>query len=88
MKRIALYYRVSTDDQTTDPQRCELLDYCARRGWTNLKEYADKISGAKFSRFGLNRLMADVRAHRNRCCCLREDGSPWPEPAALCAANC
>jgi hypothetical protein len=26
-------------------QRCELLDYCARRGWTNVKEYADKISG-------------------------------------------
>lgn len=63
MKRIALYYRVSTDDETTDAQRCELLDYCARRGWTNPKEYADKISGTKFSRFGLNRLMADVRAH-------------------------
>ena len=30
-KRIALYYRVSTDDQSTDPQRLELQDYCSVR---------------------------------------------------------
>ncbi|MFZ4779370.1 MAG: recombinase family protein, partial [Terrimicrobiaceae bacterium] len=64
MKRIALYFRVSTDDQTTEPQRIELREYCARRGWENVTEYADKISGAKFTRLGLNRLMADARAHR------------------------
>ena len=88
MKRIALYYRVSTDDQTTDPQRCELLDYCARRGWTNLKEYADKISGANFSRFGLNRLMADVRAHRvSAIVCVKMDrlGRSLPHLAQLVA---
>ena len=72
MKRIALYYRVSTDDQTTEPQRLELLDYCQRRrlgGTPNVApdavtEYSDQISGAKFTRAGLDRLMADVRAHR------------------------
>ena len=64
MKRIALYFRVSTDDQTTEPQRIELREYCARRRWENVAEYADKISGAKFTRVGLNRLMNDVRKHR------------------------
>lgn len=64
MKRIALYFRVSTDDQTTEPQRIELREYCARRGWERVTEYADKISGATFTRIGLNRLMADVRARR------------------------
>ena len=64
MKRIALYFRVSTDDQTTEPQRIELREYCARRGWENVTEYADKISGATFTRIGLNRLMTDVRNHR------------------------
>lgn len=62
MKRIAIYYRVSTADQTTEPQRLELNDYCRRRGWTaDLNEYSDKISGAKWSRVGLDALMRDVR---------------------------
>lgn len=64
MKRIALYFRVSTDDQTTEPQRIELREYCARRSWEYVTEYADTISGSKFTRLGLNRLMADVRMHR------------------------
>lgn len=64
MKRVALYFRVSTDDQTTEPQRLELLAYCERQGWKNPETYADKISGAKFTRLGLDRLMADVRAGR------------------------
>ena len=40
-KRIALYYRVSTDDQSTDPQRFELQDYCQRKGWSVAAEYCD-----------------------------------------------
>lgn len=62
MKRIALYLRVSTDDQTTDPQRRELDEYCKRRNWTPTAVYADRISGARWTRLGLDRLMADVRA--------------------------
>jgi DNA invertase Pin-like site-specific DNA recombinase len=88
MKRIALYYRVSTDDQTTDAQRCELLDYCARRGWTDVREYADIISGAKFSRSGLNRLMGDVRAHHvDTIVCVKMDrlGRSLPHLAQLIA---
>jgi len=42
----------------------ELHDYCRRRTWTSVTEYRDVISGAKFTRQGLDRLMADVRRRR------------------------
>ena len=61
--RIATYYRVSTDDQTTEPQRLELLDYCRRRGWDKVTEFSDVISGAKTARAGLDALMRGVRKH-------------------------
>lgn len=64
MKRVALYFRVSTADQTNEPQRIELLDHCRRRGWELVREYADKVSGSKFTRVGLDALMADVRKGR------------------------
>jgi DNA invertase Pin-like site-specific DNA recombinase len=63
-KRIALYYRVSSDDQTTEPQRLELHDYCNRRGWPIAAEYSDTASGAKFTRSGLDGLMKAVRKRR------------------------
>jgi len=62
--KIAIYTRVSTDKQTHDSQLNELRDYCRRREWSNVTEYADVISGAKFSRVGLDRLMTDVRRGR------------------------
>lgn len=64
MKSIAIYLRVSTDRQTTDSQAVELRDYCQRRGWTGVQEYADVCSGAKSSREGLDRLMTDARRGR------------------------
>lgn len=62
--RAALYYRVSTDKQTTDPQRIELLEYCQRKGIENPLEFHDVISGAKWSRTGLQMLMLAVRKHK------------------------
>ena len=62
--RIALYLRVSTDRQTTDSQAVELREYCARRGWSDVTEFSDTASGAKFSREGLDALMRNVRRHR------------------------
>ena len=59
--RAALYYRVSTEEQTTKPQRLELLEYCRRRDWDKITEFSDRISGAKFSRIGLETMMAGVR---------------------------
>ena len=63
-KRIALYYRVSTDDQSVEPQRLELHDYCNRRGWPIAAEYSDRASGAKFTRSGLDGLMKAARKRR------------------------
>ncbi|KAB7644409.1 recombinase family protein [Polymorphobacter fuscus] len=47
-KRIALYSRVSTDHQTVENQRRELLAVAERNGWTIIADYDDRgISGAK-----------------------------------------
>lgn len=59
--RTAIYTRVSTDKQTDDSQLNEMRGYCQRRNWQDVSEYRDVISGAKFSREGLDRLMCDVR---------------------------
>jgi putative DNA-invertase from lambdoid prophage Rac len=59
--KAAIYARVSTDKQTHDSQLNELREYCVRRNWTNVTEFCDTISGSKFSREGLDRLMTEVR---------------------------
>jgi DNA invertase Pin-like site-specific DNA recombinase len=47
-KRIALYTRVSTDQQTTENQRRELIAVAERNGWQIVAEFCDEgISGAK-----------------------------------------
>jgi DNA invertase Pin-like site-specific DNA recombinase len=63
-KRAALYLRVSTSEQSTKAQESELKDYAERRGWIVKEVYADKISGAKDIRPGLQKLMADCRQRK------------------------
>src|ERR1700741_426313 len=47
-KRVALYLRVSTNGQTVENQRRELLDAAKRHGWRVVEEFCDQgISGAK-----------------------------------------
>ena len=68
--KVAIYTRVSTNDQSTAMQVRELRAYCERRGWAIAQEYADEgISGTKASRPALDRLMRDAR-HRKWDCCL------------------
>jgi DNA invertase Pin-like site-specific DNA recombinase len=62
--KAAIYLRVSTDKQTTTAQRQELREICKRRGWDGVIEYEDVISGAKFTRAGLDKMMAEVRHGR------------------------
>src|SRR5437879_2641892 len=62
-KRIVIYTRISTADQSHDSQLCEVKDYCAKR-WpacTDVRVITDTASGAKTSREGLDRLMHLVR---------------------------
>ena len=47
-KRVALYLRVSTDGQSVDNQRRELLSAAERHGWQVVAEFSDEgVSGAK-----------------------------------------
>src|SRR6266446_2177845 len=46
--RVGLYLRVSTDEQTTENQRIDLMRVAEQRGWAVVGEYVDHgISGAK-----------------------------------------
>jgi DNA invertase Pin-like site-specific DNA recombinase len=65
VKRIAVYGRVSTDEQNHDSQLREVRAYIRRR-WpkAEVTEYLDKASGAKFKRDRLDAMMAEVRKDR------------------------
>ena len=66
-KKVALYCRVSTLDQTIDNQLIELRDHCSKMGWEVVKEYADEgLSGtlSRDKRPALNSLIKD--AYRKR----------------------
>jgi len=56
--KILTYLRVSTDDQTLEPQRMELAGYIQRQGWTHVAEFTDIVSGSKASRAGLDAMLA------------------------------
>jgi DNA invertase Pin-like site-specific DNA recombinase len=50
-QKVAIYARVSTDEQTPDAQLRDLREYCRNREWGEVQEYVDQgISGAKDSR--------------------------------------
>ena len=66
-RKIAIYTRVSTLDQTIDNQLIELRDHCSKMGWEVVKEYADEgLSGtlSRDKRPALNSLIKD--AYRKR----------------------
>ena len=64
MKRAVLYMRVSTLDQHPESQLHDLRTMAAQRGYQIVREYTDRISGAKAKRPGLDELLHDARRHR------------------------
>jgi len=62
--KAAIYARVSTADQHNAIQVRELTEYVQRREWELAGVHLDQISGAKASRPGLDKLMADARQRR------------------------
>jgi DNA invertase Pin-like site-specific DNA recombinase len=64
VKRAILYMRVSSLDQHPETQLLDLRQMAAQRGYEVIHEYADRISGAKARRPGLDELMRDARRGR------------------------
>lgn len=59
--KVALYMRVSTEDQHIDNQRPSLVAMAAQRGHEVVGEYVDEgVSGTKLERPGLDRLMREA----------------------------
>lgn len=63
--KVAIYVRVSTNDQSTEMQLNDLHEYVKARGLEIYKIYEDAgISGTKESRPSLNKLMDDARKRK------------------------
>jgi len=63
MTRVAIYARVSTKEQTTEPQVAQLTGYCLARGWTDVVLFRDDgISGIRDNRPELDRLRQRMMA--------------------------
>ena len=68
MKKVAIYARVSTGEQTVDNQLIPLREYCQRMHFDGAGEYADEgYSGKDTKRPAFERLLADVRANKIDC---------------------
>lgn len=65
VRRVALYCRVSSGDQTVENQLRALHEHAARAGWTMVGEYTDTaISGTRERRPGLDAMMDDARRRK------------------------
>ena len=47
MNKVVIFARVSTDKQEYQRQLVELREYCSKAGWDVVREFANKVSGAK-----------------------------------------
>ena len=47
MDKVVILARVSTDKQEYQRQLTELREYCSKVGWEVVREFANKVSGAK-----------------------------------------
>lgn len=62
---VAIYARVSTDEQSVEAQLRDLREFAQRRGWAVAKEFIDEgYSGAKDSRPAWNKCWDDVQKGR------------------------
>lgn len=65
--KVAVYCRVSTEDQDADKQEFICEDYCKKNGFEIYKVYKDVISGASTSRPRFNELLEDMRQAKFDC---------------------
>jgi DNA invertase Pin-like site-specific DNA recombinase len=70
MTKVAIYARVSTQEQSADSQLLILREYVANRGFELYKEYIDCVSGISEKRkkdTAYQELMSDVRKRKVDC---------------------
>jgi len=65
--KVAIYARVSTDDQYVDKQVDAMQEYCKRQSYDVVKIYKDVYSGAKVQRPAFNELLIDMRKYKFNC---------------------
>ena len=65
--KVAIYARVSTDDQNAETQVNMCKGYCTDRKLEVAEIYRDVISGSKASRPQFNKLIEDMRNRRFDC---------------------
>ena len=63
-KRVAIYARVSTKEQSVDMQLNDLERYSRQRECEIFKIYQDNLSGTKDTRLGLTQMMNDAKKRR------------------------
>lgn len=67
-KRVAIYLRVSTIQQSFEIQERDLLQYSSHRNFQIYKIYKEKVSGGKRDRPELNKLLVDAKRRRFDIC--------------------
>ena len=65
--RVAIYCRVSTEDQDFDTQEAMCREYCLRNTHVPFRIYKDVISGSSESRPEFNKLLEDMRQYKFNC---------------------
>jgi DNA invertase Pin-like site-specific DNA recombinase len=68
--KVALYARVSTEEQNPLSQMAQLEEYAKRNQCEIYKEYTDIISGTKDSRPQFNQLLTDMRQNKFSAICV------------------
>ena len=62
--KVAIYARVSTDEQDADKQERACLEYCLKNGIEVYNVYKDVISGAKTTRPAFDFMLNDMRQYK------------------------
>ena len=65
--KVAIYCRVSTEDQDNDKQEAICVKYCETHEHIIFKVYKDVISGTTSSRPDFNQLLEDMRLRKFDC---------------------
>jgi site-specific DNA recombinase len=64
MTKVAIYVRVSTEEQNTDNQEQLIIEYCIRNNYEIFDTYKDTFTGTSDNRPEFNRMLIDMRLYK------------------------